>query len=367
MSLPLPSPQALHHSQQLVRLIVQTIEESGGWITFARFMELALYAPGFGYYSAGSTKFGADGDFVTAPEISSLFGRTLAQPIAAVLENGGGDILELGAGSGKLALDLLRELVTLNVLPRQYRILELSADLRDRQRRLFEQEAPELLERVVWLDTLPASLDGVVVANEVLDALPVHLVYWRDGEIFERGVSVEGNAFVWRDQSMPSGELRTAAERLMPGDDYLSEISLAVPALIRSIGKMLKRGMAIFIDYGFRREEYYHPQRNRGTLMCHYRHHALDDPFHLPGLQDITAHVDFTSVMDSATEVNLEVAAFSSQAKFLIDCGITRLLAEVNASDAAAYLPLANQVQRLLSPAEMGELFKVVMLETATH
>jgi SAM-dependent MidA family methyltransferase len=363
MSLPPPSPEALAHSSRVAQHIASEIDACGGLISFARFMELALYAPGLGYYSAGAAKFGGAGDFVTAPEISPLFGRTLARPISAMLERYNGDILELGAGSGRLALDVSRELASLNISPRRYQILELSADLRERQRALFQQQAPELLDRVSWLDELPDTFSGVVLANEVLDAMPVHLVHWHDGEIRERGVAFDNGGFVWREKLMPGGELRAAAELIVPGDDYISEVSLAAPALIRSIGKMLKAGAAIFIDYGFRREEFYHPQRNRGTLMCHYRHYAHDDPFYLPGLQDITAHVDFTAITDAATTAGLEVALMTRQAKFLIDSGITDLLGQVSPKDVVAYLPLANQVQRLLSPAEMGELFKVVVLE----
>ncbi|MES2353409.1 MAG: SAM-dependent methyltransferase [Pseudomonadota bacterium] len=362
-SLPPPTPLALSHSQQVVEHIVREIHASEGWIDFARFMELALYAPGLGYYSAGAAKFGGEGDFVTAPEISSLFGRTLARLIATTLENTGGDILELGAGSGRLALDLLRELDRINQLPDQYRILELSADLRERQHALFQQQAPDLLDRMIWLDTLPTFFRGVVLGNEVLDAMPVHLVNWRQEEIWERGVAFEDGRFIWRDKLMPAGELRTTAERILPGEGYISEISLAVPALIRSIGKILHQGIAFFIDYGFLRDAYYHPQRHCGTLMCHYRHRAHDDPFYLPGLQDITAHVDFTAVAEAASEAGMEVLEITTQARFLIDCGITDLLAEVDPRDTVAYLPLANQVQRLLSPAEMGELFKVAVLE----
>lgn len=325
-------------------------------------MELALYAPGLGYYSAGSAKLGVEGDFVTAPEISPYFGRTLARPIADSLRQVAGSVLELGAGSGRLALDLLTELQRSDSLPAQYMILEVSADLRERQRLLFRQHAPQFLDRLAWLDQLPASFVGVVLANEVLDALPVHILHWRDQDVFERGVISAGASFAWEERALATCALRDHALQLAPPGEYLSEVSVAVPALVRSIGAMLERGAAFFIDYGFLRAEFYHPQRSRGTLMCHYRHHAHDDPFYLPGLQDITAHVDFTTVAQAASEAGLQVTRYASQAKFLIDSGITELLAALDPRDTAAYLPVANQVQRLLSPAEMGELFKVMVL-----
>jgi SAM-dependent MidA family methyltransferase len=362
MSLPQPSPDALAHSHLVAEHIQQVIAAGGGWISFARYMELALYAPGLGYYSAGAAKLGSQGDFVTAPEISSYFGRTLARPIANVLRHTGGSILELGAGSGRLALDILGELAGRDELPEQYLILEVSADLRERQRLFLARHAPQFLERLVWLEALPTSFVGVIVANEVLDALPVHVLHWGDEDVLERGVVARADSFAWEMRSLPDGPLRELALRLAPGTDYTSEVSLAVPAFVRGIGAVLLRGRAFFIDYGFLRREYYHAQRKRGTLMCHYRHHAHDDPFYLPGLQDITAHVDFTSVAEAAKGAGLQVATYATQARFLIDSGITDVLAELDPSDAATYLPAANKVQRLLSPAEMGELFKVMVL-----
>lgn len=363
MTLPAPTAEAHVHSERVREHITREIVSSGGWIDFARYMDLALYAPGLGYYSAGAEKFGGAGDFVTAPEISSLFGRALARPIAKTLRTIGGDVLELGAGSGKLALDLLTELQALDALPGSYFILELSADLRRRQEMLLSERAPQLAPRVVWLDTWLGEFSGVVLANEVLDALPVHLVHWIGGEVLERGIVIGERGFAWQDRPMANAELDRKARSIQPGDDYVSEISLVAPALVRSIARMLRGGRAIFIDYGFRRDEFYHPQRSRGTLMCHYRHRAHDDPFFLPGLQDITAHVDFTAVEEAAADAGLTVAGYSTQARFLIDCGITELLRQVDAADASTYLPLANQVLRLTSPAEMGELFKVLVLE----
>ena len=379
-SLPAPGPEAIEHSRRLAAHIAEEISRSGGWVPFARYMELALYAPGLGYYSAGSGKFGQAGDFVTAPELTPLFGRSLARQAVQVLEATGGDILELGAGSGRLALDLLRELDRLGAMPDTYAILEVSPDLRERQRVLFEREGPELLPRLVWLDALPERFTGLVLGNEVLDALPVHLVHWREEGLFERGVAVasggvsgslpsppappprgEGGLFSWEDRPLMSGPLFEAASRLDIQAPYLSEVCLAAPALVTSLAERLERGALLFLDYGFPRAEYYHPQRRSGTLMCHYRHHSHADPFFLPGLQDITAHVDFTAVAEAGVEAGLAYLGYTSQASFLINCGITELMQEMPPGDAA-YIRQAAAVQKLMSPSEMGELFKVIAL-----
>jgi SAM-dependent MidA family methyltransferase len=367
--LPAPGADALAHSARLRALIAREIADAGAWISFARYMELALYAPGLGYYSAGNTKLGSAGDFVTAPEISSLFGQTLARQVADNLSPDTPDILELGAGSGKLACDLLLELERLDKLPAGYLILEVSAELRERQMDRLQQQVPRLAERVQWLDALPDSFRGVVVANEVLDALPVHVVTWRGATaIVERGVCLTpAGEFAWSERPA-SGALLDAACKLEtliePGADsaYTSEINLAAAALVASLGAMQERGIVLFIDYGFPRHEYYHPQRSNGTLMCHYRHRAHDDPLYLPGLQDITAHVDFTAVRDVALTSGMECLGFATQAQFLINCGITDLLSRVSPAEPAHYLPLAAQAQKLLSPSEMGELFKVMAL-----
>lgn len=363
--LPTPSPQALAHSQRVTAHIRSAIDAHAGWIDFARYMEMALYAPGLGYYAAGATKFGADGDFVTAPELSPLFGRTLALQIAPMLRELQGDILELGAGSGALAVDVLRELESRHALPAKYCILELSADLQARQRQRLATHAPHLAGRVSWLDALPASFTGVIIGNEVLDALPVHCVQWQHKKIHERGVTWNETQFEWALRERRDGPLRQSAQSL-PIDKsildapYLSEINFAAPALIHALAAMLVRGAMIFIDYGFPQREYYHPQRHMGTLRAHYRHHALDDPFFLPGLCDLTAHVDFSALAHAATRSGLALAGYTSQASFLMNAGITELLKQTPPDNAAAYLPRANAVQRLVSPAEMGELFKVI-------
>jgi len=361
--LPAPDDDALAHSRALQNVIAVEIEKQGGWITFARYMELALYAPGLGYYSGGAHKFGGAGDFVTAPEISALFGQTLARPIAEMLEQTRGDILELGAGSGKLALDLLLALEQSGALPPRYFILEVSADLQQRQRDLLQQHAPHLLPRVTWLARLPQKFSGVILANEVLDALPVHLVVWRQGKIFERGVVTAPEGFAWEDKPLRAGALWDAAQKMSPEarqSAYLSEINLAANALISSLAEMLLEGAMLIIDYGFGQREFYHPQRDRGTLMCHYRHRAHDNPFYLPGLQDITSHVDFSAVAEAAQAGGLNLLGYTTQAHFLINCGITEILAKTSPENPRDYLPLANQLQKLVSPAEMGELFKVI-------
>lgn len=366
--LPQPDAAPLALSARLTAMLRDEIAAAGGWISFARYMERALYAPGLGYYSAGAAKFGAAGDFVTAPEISPLFARTLARQAAAVLRETAGDVLELGAGSGRLAAVLLPELQRLDALPHRYRILEVSAHLREVQRETLEKNLPQaLLQGVEWLEALPEALDGLVFGNEVLDALPVHLVVWRADGRYERGVAWSEDGPCWLERPLEAGVLHEAARRIVVPVDYLSEISLAVPALVASLAERLGHGMLLFIDYGFSRREYYHPQRRTGTLMCHYRQLAHDDPLLYPGLQDITAHVDFTAVAEAGVGHGLALLGYATQAQFLINCGITDLLAQVSPRDAATYLPLAAQAQKLLSPAEMGELFKVIALGRGLH
>jgi SAM-dependent MidA family methyltransferase len=361
-ALPIPSPDAAAHSACVAAHIRDEIVHAGGWIPFARYMELALYAPGLGYYAAGATKFGIAGDFTTAPELTALFGRTLTRQVQQVLAESGGNVLEIGAGSGKLAADVLSALEPLGTLPEHYLILELSAELKARQFDTLTSRAPHLLKRVRWVDQWPESFTGVVLGNEVLDAMPIHIVVQRDGMLYERGVAASENGFEWREQRCEMPALREAAESLALPDDYLIEINLAASAFVISLAERLRRGAILLIDYGFGRSEYYHPQRAKGTLMCHYRHHAHDDPFLWPGLQDITAHVDFSAVAQAGVAAGLDLLGYTTQANFLIDCGITDILSETSASDVAAYLPLANQAHRLLSPAEMGELFKVIAL-----
>lgn len=362
VNLPLPSADALAHSAQLCELIRNDIQSQGGWIPFSRFMELALYAPGLGYYTAGAHKFGAAGDFITAPELSSLFGRTLARQLADIMPLGARQILELGAGSGKLALDILGEMERRGTLPESYSILEVSADLRERQQALLRVKLPHLFARIRWLDTLPEKISGAVIGNEVLDALPVHLLHWINGRIMERGVASTDGHFTWQERLPENPALLDPAKSLIVPDDYVSEISLAARGLIAILCDRMDRGAMIFIDYGFGAREFYHPQRHRGTLMCHYRHHSHDDPFYLPGLQDITAHVDFTAIAETAIDHGAHFLGYTSQAHFLLNNGILDLIKEIPAEDVRTFAPLSAQLQKLTSPAEMGELFKVIAL-----
>ncbi len=379
-TLPAPSADAVEHSARLVEFIQHDITTQGGWISFARYMELALYAPGLGYYTAGAHKFGGAGDFITAPELSPLFGRTVARQIAEIMALSSPHILELGGGSGKLAADMLAELEKLGSLPDSYSILEVSADLRARQQLLIRESLPHLQDRVHWLDALPESFSGAIVANEVLDALPVHLVHWRDSAITELGVSFAGdtppdvslagslgaatgeNGFIWQERAISDADLLHAAQQIKVPDDYVSEICLAARGLVNSLAQRLVQGAILFIDYGFGAREYYHPQRSCGTQMCHYRHHAHDDPFYLPGLQDITAHVNFSDIAVCGIDAGLDLIGYTSQAFFLINCGITALLKDTPPEILREYLPLSAQLQKLTSPAEMGELFKVIAM-----
>lgn len=368
-ALPPASEIALAHSHAVQTLIRDKIYSAGGWISFEQFMNLALYAPGMGYYSSGATKLGSAGDFVTAPEISPLFGRTLAQQILQISQQiKHADILEFGAGSGKLALDLLLELEKSDALPGKYFILEVSAELRQRQQTLFTDKAPHLVHLIEWLEQLPDQFTGTILANEVLDAMPVHIVKWDNNVLFERGVTWQNNTFSWQDRPINNTELNHNASQLTPQINpdnnltysYVSEINLTANHFMHSLTSILQQGVILLIDYGFGRSEYYHPQRDQGTLMCHYRHHAHDDPFYLPGLQDITSHVDFSAITQAAENTGLPLLGYTTQAYFLINCGITGILAQTPAEDTRNFLPQSSQLQKLISPAEMGELFKVI-------
>ncbi|HSH53911.1 MAG TPA: SAM-dependent methyltransferase [Methylotenera sp.] len=362
-TLPIPSADAQKHSQQLIELIQETIRKAGGWIDFSQFMHLSLYAPGLGYYSAGSQKFGAGGDFVTAPEISPLFAQTLANQVAQVLQITGGNILELGAGTGKLAADVLLTLAELEVLPSKYFILEVSDHLRQIQLETLQKKLPpEFMQRVEWLGHLPAVFTGVIVGNEVLDAIPVHIVHNTPEGLRERGVAVGEHSFVWQDKTIGQSHLFEMARQLNLPEGYLTELCPTASGLIASLAHTLQHGAILMIDYGFSAREYYHPQRNQGTLMCHYQHLAHANPLIYVGLQDITAHVDFTSITHAGINNGLELTGFCSQAQFLMNCGILEVMSQVSPHDMARYAPLAAAAQKLLSPAEMGDLFKVVAL-----
>jgi SAM-dependent MidA family methyltransferase len=365
LQLPEPGADAQAASHALKQLIAGEIAAAGGWISFERYMELALYAPQVGYYSGGSAKLGKDGDFTTAPEISPLFGATLAH-LATELINGSQSLanvfLEFGAGTGKLAADILTELHLRGRLPEKYFIVEISAQLRARQKETLAAFA----QQVEWLDALPESFSGVVVGNEVLDAMPVRLARKAGDAWLERGVAVDGAGnFRYEDravQDLPLAQIPDADD--LP-DGYLTELAPLATGFMRTLARMVANGpgaAAILPDYGFPAAEYYLHDRSAGTLMCHYRHHAHDDPFYWPGLQDITAHVDFTAMAIAAVEAGAEVLAYTSQGAFLLNAGIGELLLRTSPEQSLDYLPQANAMQKLISPAEMGELFKVLVI-----
>jgi SAM-dependent MidA family methyltransferase len=359
--LPAPSAEALQHSAALQVAIRRELERSGGWIDFARYMQLALYEPGLGYYSAGSTKLGAAGDFVTAPELSRAFARALALTLDAELAQlAAHDVLELGAGSGALAANLLDTLIELGRDVR-YRILEPSADLKERQQLALARFA----DRVEWIDRLPpAPWGGVVVANEVLDALPVERFTIDNGEPSALGVAAQNGGFGWRTaRASPAlaaavRAIERALGRPLP-NGYRSEISLLLPAWLHALGASIGRGSVLFVDYGLVRREYYHDQRVDGTLICHYRHRAHGDPFVYPGLQDITAWVDFSACADAATAAGFDVAGFTTQGQYLPS--VLAALPPALAVDLASPRE-QSALKTLILPGEMGERFKVMLL-----
>jgi SAM-dependent MidA family methyltransferase len=366
MSLPTPDHDALAASHALQQLIADEIEQSGGQIAFSRFMELALYAPRLGYYSGGAAKLGAEGDFITAPEMTPLFGATVARVAAAIIAQSAPDIIEFGAGTGRLARDVLAALARQGVVVNSYTIIELSGELRARQQANLAD-----LPQVRWQDAMPAHFSGVVLANEVLDAMPVELVIrTRDGWRRQM-VTIEDGAFAFvqapLDAALHEQLVRQVLDHEQMIEGYVTELHPVGAGFMGSLAAMFAggRGAAILFDYGFPAHEYYLDQRIGGTLMCHYRHHAHPDPFYLPGLQDITAHVDFTAMALAAQDAGLPVLAYMSQAAFLIGAGIGELLLENNPEDALRFLPQSRAVQKLVSPAEMGELFKVLVVGQA--
>jgi SAM-dependent MidA family methyltransferase len=366
--LPIADEMGQAVSDRLLKQIRRAIAKSPHGIPFDHFMELALYAPGMGYYVAGSRKFGEGGDFVTSPEVSPLFAQCMARQAAQVLERlGGGEVLEFGAGSGLLAADMLVELEQLDRLPPRYAILELSPELQVRQRETLQQRAPHLLERVTWLQRLPQAWEGFVVANEVLDAMPVSR--FRIGErgveeafVIDGGNCLEERFFPAETPLLETAviELSATLEGLPVG--YVSEINLRQNSWLRALSESLRRGAAILVDYGFSAREYYHLQRNNGTLMCHYRHRAHKDPFRWVGLQDITSHVDFTAAARVAVEAGFCLGGYTTQAHFLLANGLDALLADSDPTNVAQHMRLMQGVKRLTLPSEMGEKFKVLGL-----
>jgi len=371
--LPKPDEDSAAHSARVADHIRRNIEAAGGLISFAEYMHLALYAPGLGYYSAGTTKFGEAGDFITAPEVSPIFGKVLAQQFADVLSNiEAPSILEFGAGSGKLAVDVLTRLAEIDALPLSYQILEVSADLRDRQEAFLRNEIPALVDRVTWLDCLPDTHSGVMVANEVMDALPVERFIRRGDRIVQVCVGIEGGSFVLGERDAPdmlANAVRDIESELGEtlADGYASEVCLAAPQWIGDLAGILHEGVAFLFDYGVSRREYYAAERSGGWLRCHFRHHAHQDPLILPGIQDLTSWVDFSAVAAAAVDRGLEIAGFATQAQFLIGGGLDQHLENFTELPIDAQLKLSSQVKLLTLPSEMGENFKCLGLSRGSQ
>jgi SAM-dependent MidA family methyltransferase len=365
--LPEPSDDAKAASRELSACIATAIQHAGGWLPFVDYMDMALHLPGLGYYAGGSLKFGVAGDFVTAPELTPLFGQALAPQVAQVLDACAVSpeptfVLEVGAGSGRLAADLLLALEGLDRLPERYAILELSGELRARQQQTLEAAVPHLASRVVWLDALPEQFSGCVIANELLDALPTHAVAWRETGLMERGVVLTEAGFEWSERPAQGPLADAMASLPVDTTPFVSEVGLAARHWVSEWGHHLAQGILLLIDYGLPRHELYHPQRNQGTLRCHYRQRAHDKVFWWPGLSDITSHVDFTAVAEAGFDAGLEVLGYTSQSSFLINCGLGELLMARQEVGGEQALRANGAVQVLIAPGEMGELFKVIAL-----
>ena len=347
----------------LYQLIAETIQATGG-IPFSDFMHAALYTPKWGYYRAHSKKFGRNGDFVTAPEISPLFSYSLANQCADILATlKDGNILEFGAGSGRMALDLLTQLDKLGCLPAHYDIIEISPTLIARQQSLLQRQRPDLAERVCWLDRLPETFEGMILANEVLDAMPVERFKIIDGCIHQAFVCLDSKGSFYTDFVRTHHQgLETLQAHYQLAEGYESEYHGLMAPWLRTLSETLTRGVILLMDYGFPGHEYYHPERSSGTLMCHYRHHTHPDPFLHLGWQDITVHIDFTALACAASDFNLEVAGYTSQAHFLMACGLLNWLPSASDTDLQSWLESSQQIQKLTAPHEMGALFKVMAL-----
>jgi SAM-dependent MidA family methyltransferase len=355
------------HCARMHAYLAEQIGAAHGWLSFERFMDAALYAPGLGYYSAGARKLGAGGDFTTAPEVSPLFGACVARQCAEILSAiGTGSILEVGAGTGRLAVDVLSRLEALGQSPARYWILEISADLRERQRRHVATHLPQLQERVCWLDQPPTEpFDGVILANEVLDALPVARFRWHPDRVEELGAALDDGRFIWEPRPA-SKALTEACGRLSKAaggwdDGYESEYCPRLEAWTHSITRSLRTGAALWLDYGLPRPQYYLAERHEGTLLCHFRHRAHGDPFLYPGLQDITAWVDYTSLAEASRTAGFTLGGFTTQSFFLAGLQVDLEMRALAGDDPERFARLANQARQLMLPGEMGERFKAMV------
>ena len=361
-NLPFPDTQAEQASLALQALIANEIQSHDNWMSFNDYMQLALFAPQLGYYTGGSHKIGSAGDFVTAPSLTPLFGLTLARQIEPVLRQSAGNVYEFGAGTGELAVSLLAGLQP-DALQHYY-IMDVSPELKQRQLALIREKTPQHADKVVFLDSLPDAFDGVIIGNEVLDAMASEVMRWTENGIEQMGVSIVDDQFAWTQRPVSDERILAEALRIQPDKQpYTSELHLNQTAFIATLAQKLVRGAIIMIDYGFDEAQYYHPQRSMGTLIGHYRHHVVDDPFFWPGLMDLTCHVNFTAMAQAAVDNDLDLIGYTSQAHFLFNLGITEvLLAEHPDVNSKAYLQAASAMQKLVAPHEMGELFKVIAM-----
>ena len=361
-NLPFPDTQAEQASLALQALIANEIQSHDNWMSFNDYMQLALFAPQLGYYTGGSHKIGSAGDFVTAPSLTPLFGLTLARQIEPVLRQSAGNVYEFGAGTGELAVSLLAGLQP-DALQHYY-IMDVSPELKQRQLALIREKTPQHADKVVFLDSLPDAFDGVIIGNEVLDAMASEVMRWTENGIEQMGVSIVDDQFAWTQRPVSDERILAEALRIQPDKQpYTSELHLNQTAFIATLAQKLVRGAIIMIDYGFDEAQYYHPQRSMGTLIGHYRHHVVDDPFFWPGLMDLTCHVNFTAMAQAAVDNGLDLIGYTSQAHFLFNLGITEvLLAEHPDVNSKAYLQAASAMQKLVAPHEMGELFKVIAM-----
>ena len=364
---PVPDALSLEHSGRATDFIRAKMAVAGGTISVAEFMHHALYAPGLGYYTAGSAKFGSAGDFVTAPEISPVFGRVLAAQCAPVIDDLSGGILELGAGSGSLAVTMLKKLADLGQLPEAYQILEISPDLTERQRIKIAEEIPDLSSVVSWVSALPENFQGVVIANEVVDALPVERFVRTSADILQLCVGWGDDRFVYHTRSA-DGRLRESVLEIEHRigvkleDGYTSEVSLGLRGWLADLLAAVDQGIVFLFDYGVARHEYYAPERYQGWLRCHFRHHAHNEPLIYPGIQDITSWVDFSAVAENAARNGAKIAGFVTQALFLMNSGLENEITDFESLSSTEQVELSRQIKLLTLPSEMGESFKCIGL-----